>query len=44
MILLLRRRFTRLLRSSRRPHLYYDSFFADPAAVEDDSQRMRRTG
>ena len=29
--------------AARRPHrTYRDSFFADPAAVEDDSIRMRR--
>ena len=30
-------------RAARRPRrIYRDSFFADPAAVEDDSVRMRR--
>jgi hypothetical protein len=37
---------TRRLRSARHPappgrRTYRDSFFADPAAVEDDSRRMR---
>jgi hypothetical protein len=33
---------SRMARRQRRP--YRDSFFADPAAVEDDSRRMRRDG
>jgi hypothetical protein len=28
----------------RAPHIRYDVFFADPAAVEDDYRRMRRDG
>jgi hypothetical protein len=33
---------SRTARRERRP--YRDSFFADPAVVEDDSRRMRRDG
>jgi hypothetical protein len=33
---------SRTARRARRP--YRDSFFADPAAVEDDARRMRRDG
>jgi hypothetical protein len=35
-------RTSRTARRDRRPHR--DSFFADPAAVEDDARRMRRDG
>ena len=40
------RRWVTVLRNSRTARrerrLYRDSFFADPAAVEDDARRMRR--
>jgi hypothetical protein len=26
------------------PRIHYDSFFADPVAVEDDYRRMKRDG
>ena len=42
------RRRAAVLRNSRTARrerrAYRDSFFADPAAVEDDSRRMRRDG
>jgi hypothetical protein len=42
------RRWATVLRNSRTARrerrAYRDSFFADPAAVEDDARRMRRDG
>ena len=42
------RRWATVLRNSRtarrKRRTYRDSFFADPAAVEDDARRMRRDG
>jgi hypothetical protein len=32
------------IRRGRAPRIPYDSFFADPAAVEDDYLRMKRDG
>ena len=31
-------------KARRERHTYRDSFFADPAAVEDDARRMRHGG